>query len=81
MSIKKFENFDSNENDPNLDKLIKMKEKYDKLINGYTSQYDASRELMRDATGGYEIGDGGYPIVYFQGDYCFIIGGGIYKKI
>ena len=51
MSIKKFENFDNNENNPNLDKVIKMKEKYDQLKNDYVNDYvndcDACKEIMR----------------------------------
>ena len=81
MSIKKFENFDSNENDPNLEKVIKMKEKYDQLKNDYVNNCDACNEIKRMSTGGYEIGEYEYPNVFYQGDYCFIIGGGIYKKI
>lgn len=81
MSIKKFENFDNNENDPNLDKVMKMKEKYDQLKNDYVNDCDACKEIMRMSTGGYEIGEYEYPNVFYQGDYCFIPGNGIYKKI
>ena len=70
MSIKKFENFDSNENDPNLDKVIKMKEKYDQLKKGYVNDCDACKEIMRMSTGGYEIG------VYVNNPTTSQIGGG-----
>jgi hypothetical protein len=76
-----FDDSTFNENDDSFIKLTKMKEIYDDLIKNYVSQYDASKELMRHSTGGYEMGEYGYPVVYFSGDYCLVLGSGIYKKI
>jgi hypothetical protein len=71
----------SNVVDENLYKIKLMKQKYDEMINNYCTQKDISRELMRHHNGGYEMGEYDYPVVFFVGQYCLVIGNGIYKKI
>lgn len=71
-----------NENMGNdLDEVIKLKQIHDDLVKHSVSQDKISQELMRHSTGGYEIGEYGYPIVFFVGEYCLVLGSGIYKLV
>jgi hypothetical protein len=79
--VKSFGKFLNENVDDSFTKLTKMKEIYDDLIKNYVSQDKASKELMKHSTGGYEMGEYGYPVVYFSGDYCLVLGSGIYKKV
>ena len=79
--VKNFGKFINENVDDSFTKLTKMKEIYDNLIQNYVSQDKASKELMKYSTGGYEMGEYNYPVVYFSGDYCLVIGSGIYKKV
>jgi hypothetical protein len=79
--IKNFGKFINENVEDSFTKISKMKEKYDELINNYVTKEKASEEIRRMSNGGYENGEYGYPVVYFVGDYCLVLGSGIYKKV
>ena len=79
--IKNFNNIITENIDNDFEKINKLKQIYDGLIQNYVSQSKAAEELMRQSTGGYEIGEYGYPIVFFAGEYCLVLGSGVYKRI
>ena len=79
--IKNYGSFINEEFDANLDKINDMKKKYDELIKNYVSQGKASEEIRGMSNGGYDNGEQGYPIIFYVGDYCLVLGSGIYKKV
>ena len=79
--VKNFDKFINENADNNFEKVTKLKQIYDELNQNYVSQDKIAKELMKHSTGGYEMGEYGYPVVFFVGEYCLVLGSGIYKKV
>ena len=82
--IAKFNRFKTTINENNnkdLDRITKLKDIHDDLIDNYVSLPNVSKELMKHSTDGYEMGEYNYPVVYFVGEYCLVVGSGVYRKV
>jgi len=65
------------------EKLQKLKDEYDKLRKWGYSEYDACIKLRDLSEGGFDLGEGGYPTVFYSGDYLLVISSGatLYKEV